>query len=51
MAELAASVCNPLLRTPLSLIVDDSCAVVNLTHFWIRQPPNGGDSRTPDIRP
>ena len=30
-------VTNPLLRTPLSLIVDDSCPVINLTHFWIQQ--------------
>ena len=37
MADAAVSVCNPLLRTPLSLIVDDSCAVINLTYFWIRQ--------------
>jgi len=31
------AVTNPLLRTPLSLIVDDSCPVINLTHFWIQQ--------------
>lgn len=31
------TVCNPLLRTPLSLIVDDSCPVLNLTYYWIRQ--------------
>ncbi|MYH82146.1 hypothetical protein F4009_12915 [Candidatus Poribacteria bacterium] len=31
------SVCNPLLRTPLSLIVDDSCPVINLTYYWIQQ--------------
>ena len=30
-------VANPLLRTPLSLIVDDSCPVINLTYFWIQQ--------------
>lgn len=30
-------VCNPLHRTPLSLIVDDSCPVINLTYFWIHQ--------------
>ena len=29
--------CNPLLRTPLSLLIDDSCPVVNLTYYWIRQ--------------
>jgi len=32
-----ATVCNPLLRTPLALIVDDSCPVINLTYYWIRQ--------------
>jgi len=31
------TVCNPLLRTPLSPIVDDSCPVINLTYYWIRQ--------------
>ena len=30
-------ICNSLLRTPLSLIVDDSCPVVNLTYYWIHQ--------------
>ncbi|MCB0105364.1 MAG: hypothetical protein KDE53_05635 [Caldilineaceae bacterium] len=34
---LTVTVCNPLLRTPLSLLVDDSCPVVNLTYYWIRQ--------------
>jgi len=28
---------NPLLRTPLALIVDDSCPVINLTYYWIHQ--------------
>ncbi len=31
------AVCNPLLRTPLSLIIDDSCPVVNKAWHWIRQ--------------
>ena len=31
------TVCNPLLRTPLSLIIDDSCPVINLTYYWIQQ--------------
>lgn len=31
------TVCNPLRRTPLSLIVDDSCPVINLTYYWMRQ--------------
>lgn len=28
---------NPLLRTPLSLIIDDSCPVINKAYYWIRQ--------------
>ena len=31
------SVCNPLLRTPLSLIIDDSCPVINKAYYWIKQ--------------
>jgi hypothetical protein len=31
------AVCNPLLRTPLSLIIDDSCPVINLGYYWIKQ--------------
>lgn len=49
------TVCNPLLRTPLSLLIDDSCPVINLNYFWIQQrhawiarhrpeqPPRRGD--------
>lgn len=37
METLSVRVCNPLLRTPLALIVDDSCPVINLNHFWIKQ--------------
>lgn len=37
MESLPVRVCNPLLRTPLALIVDDSCPVINLNHFWIKQ--------------
>lgn len=55
METLAVKSCNPLLRTPLALIVDDSCPVINLNHFWIKQrhawlarhrpgtPPRPGD--------
>ena len=32
-----ATVCNPLLRTPLSLIIDDSCPVINKAYYWIKQ--------------
>ena len=31
------SICNPLLRTPLSLIIDDSCPVINKAYYWIKQ--------------
>jgi len=31
------TVCNPLLRTPLSLIIDDSCPVINKAYYWIKQ--------------
>lgn len=36
-APLKASVCNPLLRTPLALIIDDSCPVINKAYYWIQQ--------------
>ncbi|MBM3215342.1 hypothetical protein FJZ36_10560, partial [Candidatus Poribacteria bacterium] len=28
---------NPLLRTPLSIIIDDSCPVINKAKYWIEQ--------------
>lgn len=34
---MKVTVCNPLGRTPLSLIVDDSCPVLNLAPYWIEQ--------------
>lgn len=37
MDQLTIQVENPLLRTPLALIVDDSCPVINLTYQWINQ--------------
>lgn len=37
MPHPTITICNPLLRTPLSLLVDDSCPVINLTYYWIRQ--------------
>ena len=30
------SIENPLCRVPVSMILDDSCPVVNLSHYWIR---------------
>ncbi len=35
--HLPITVADPLRRTPLALIVDDSCPVINLTYYWIRQ--------------
>jgi hypothetical protein len=34
---MRVSVCNPLRRTPLSLIIDDSCPVINKAYYWIQQ--------------
>lgn len=34
---LTVSVRNPLLRTPLALVIDDSCPVINLGWYWIKQ--------------
>ncbi len=34
---LKVTLCNPLLRTPLSLIIDDSCPVINKAYYWIKQ--------------
>lgn len=45
------TVCNPLLRTPLSLIVDDSCPVVNLTYYWIHQRHAWKARHQPNIPP
>jgi hypothetical protein len=35
--EPRVEVCNPLRRTPLSLIIDDSCPVINKAYYWIKQ--------------
>ena len=45
------TVCNPLLRTPLSLIVDDSCPVINLTYYWIQQRHAWKARRQPGVPP
>ncbi len=31
------TICNPLLRTPLALIIDDSCPCINKAYYWIKQ--------------
>ncbi|MDE0086694.1 MAG: hypothetical protein OXU23_13330 [Candidatus Poribacteria bacterium] len=45
------TVCNPLLRTPLSLIVDDSCPVINLTYYWIQQRHAWKTRHQPNVPP
>jgi hypothetical protein len=46
-----ATVCNPLLRTPLSLIIDDSCPVINKAHYWIQQRHDWRLRHEPDKPP
>ncbi|MBM3887535.1 MAG: hypothetical protein FJ388_00250 [Verrucomicrobia bacterium] len=46
-----AAVCNPLLRTPLSLIIDDSCPVINLGYYWILRRHEWRLRHTPDKPP
>ena len=45
------TICNPLLRTPLSLIVDDSCPVINLTYYWIQQRHAWKTRHQPNVPP
>jgi len=45
------STCNPLLRTPLSLIVDDACPVINLTYYWMQQWLAWRPVHRPDLAP
>ena len=45
------TICNPLLRTPLSLIVDDSCPVINLTYYWIHHRHAWKARHQPNIAP
>jgi len=46
-----AAVCNPLLRTPLSLIIDDSCPVINKAYYWIKQRHEWRMRHAPDKPP
>ncbi len=48
---LKATTCNPLLRTPLSLIIDDSCPVINKAYYWIKQRHEWRMRHRPDSRP
>ena len=45
------TVCNPLLRTPLSLIIDDSCPVINKAYYWILQRHDWRLRHEPNSRP
>lgn len=47
----AISVCNPLLRTPLSLIIDDSCPVINKAYYWIKDMHDWRLRHEPNSRP
>lgn len=48
---LGCSVCNPLLRTPLSLIIDDSCPVINLAYYWMKQRLDWKAKHQPGVPP
>jgi hypothetical protein len=48
---LRPTVCNPLLRTPLSLIIDDSCPVINKAYYWIQQRHDWRLRRHPGSKP
>jgi hypothetical protein len=45
------TVCNPLLRTPLSLIIDDSCPVINKAYYWIQQRHDWRMRHAPNSKP
>jgi len=44
---MKVSIENPLCRVPVSMILDDSCPVVNLSHFWIRLRENRSTADMP----
>jgi hypothetical protein len=50
-AGLRVTVCNPLLRTPLSLIIDDSCPVINKAYYWIQQRHDWRLKHAPNSKP
>ncbi|MCU0915232.1 MAG: hypothetical protein MUC88_11800 [Planctomycetes bacterium] len=45
------TVCNPLRRTPLSLIIDDSCPVINKAYYWIKQRHDWRLKHAPNTAP
>ncbi len=42
---------NPLLRTPLALIIDDSCPVINKARYWIEQRHQWRMAHEPEAPP
>ena len=48
---LKATICNPLLRTPLALIIDDSCPVINMAYYWIQQQHDWRIKHRPNASP
>ena len=44
-------ICNPLLRIPLSLIIDDSCPVINKAYYWIQQRHDWRIRHRPNTQP
>jgi len=47
----SVTICNPLLRTPLALIIDDSCPVINKAYYWIKQRHDWRMKHAPDSAP
>ena len=45
---MEVTICNPLCRTPLSLIIDDSCPVINKAYYWIKQRHAWRERHRPD---
>jgi hypothetical protein len=45
------TVCNPLLRTPVGLIIDDSCPVINKAYYWIQQRHDWRLQHAPNSQP
>jgi hypothetical protein len=49
--DLKVTVCNPLLRTPLALIIDDACPVINKAWYWIKARHEWREKFQPDKPP
>jgi hypothetical protein len=48
---MEVKVCNPLLRTPLALIIDDSCPVINMAYYWIKEQHDWRVRHHPETKP